>query len=181
MTRRRRRNIVTVAVVAMLMAMLGLDAYRLAQARRFNAALAGNDYVLAGGYPSDHGTFARAFRLHRNGELGKAAELYARLERVTDPGLRIGAKFNLANLYFEQSMELTRSRGPELGVPLVELAKAGYRGVLREDSRHWDAKHNLAKALAILPDLDDASSDDDIMPERSPRAPQAARAYDRLP
>ena len=125
--------------------------------------------------------FARAFDLHQKGRLRDAAELYARLEQVTDPVIRIAAKYNLANLYLEQSVELWASQGAELGIPLVELAKAGYRRVLRENSRHWDAKHNLAKALALLPDLDDVVSDDDIMPERSPRAPQAARAYDRLP
>jgi hypothetical protein len=33
----------------------------------------------------------------------------------------------------------------------------------------------------MLPDLASVEFDDDVMPERSPRAPQAARAYDRLP
>lgn len=162
-------------------ALIGIDAFNLLQGNRFNAALARNDYLQAGMSASGYGMFARAFALHQEGNLREAADIYARLEHSADPRLRIAAKFNLANLYFEQSVELTASQGAELGIPLLELAKASYRQVLRDDSRHWDAKHNLAQALALLPDLDDVSSDDDIMPERSPRAPQAARAYDRLP
>ena len=180
-TRRKRRSIVTAAVIIALGVAIGSDALHLARAKRFNAAIAEHDYPQAGSDASRHGMFARAFDMHQKGQLQEAAELYARLEQATDPALSSAAKFNLANLYLEQSVELTASQGPELGIPLVELAKAGYRRVLREDSRHWDAKHNLAKALALLPDLDDLSFDDDIMPERSPRAPQAARAYDRLP
>jgi len=181
MTRRIRRSVVTIIVAAALGAAIGMDAYRLAQAKRFNAALTDGEYDQAGMDSSEHGMFARAFDLHQRGQLREAAELYARLEQAADPALRIEAKFNLANLYLEQSVALTASQGPELGIPLLELGKAGYRRVLRENSRHWDAKHNLAKALALLPDLDDVTSDDDVMPERSPRAPQAARAYDRLP
>lgn len=181
MTPRSRRNIAAVTVVVILCAAIGIEALKLVRTGRYNAAIAANDYVTAGKDPSEHGMFARAFELHRNGDLQEATQLYARLERAEDPTIRIRAMFNLANLYLEHSVELTASQGPELGIPLIELAKEGYRRVLREDSHHWDAKYNLAKALAILPDLDDISSDDDIMPERSPRAPQAARAYDRLP
>ena len=103
MTTRKRRSIVTVVVVTILGAAIGIDAYHLAQAKRRNAALARNDYLEAGKYPSGHGMLARAFDLHQKGHLREAAVLYARLERVADPTLRIGAKFNLANLYLEQS------------------------------------------------------------------------------
>lgn len=181
MTIRKRRTIVSMVISAALVAGIAFESHRLIQAKRFNAALAGAHFTKAGTYATDHGAFARAFTEHGEGRLQEAAEIYARLEHASDPAVRTAAKFNLANLYLEQSVVLSATQGPEMGIALIELAKASYRRLLREDSRHWDAKYNLAKALILLPDLDEVDSDDDIMPERSPRAPQATRAYDRLP
>ncbi len=181
MTTRMRRTIVSTVISAILVAGIAFETYRLIQAKQFNAAIARTDFTNAGTYATDHGAFALAFAEHGEGRLQDAAEIYAGLEHASDPAVRTAAKFNLANLYLEQSVVLSATQGPEMGIALIELAKTSYRRLLREDSRHWDAKYNLAKALILLPDLDEVHSDDDIMPERSPRAPQATRAYDRLP
>ena len=181
MTIRKRRTIVSMVISAALVTGIAFESHRLVQAKRFNSALERADFTKAGTYATEHGGFARGFFAHAEGRLHDAAEIYAQLEHARDPAVTTAAKFNLANLYLEQSVVLSATQGPEMGIALIELAKASYRRLLREDSRHWDAKYNLAKALILLPDLDEVDSDDDIMPERSPRAPQAMRAYDRLP
>ena len=43
----------------------------------------------------------------------------------------------------------------DLASPLIELAKVSYRRLLVLDSRHWDGKYNLERALQLLPDARD--------------------------
>jgi len=53
--------------------------------------------------------------------------------------------------------------------------------VLRRNSRDWDAKYNLERALSLLPDPPETKPEEDIMPERSPRATTAMPARGELP
>jgi mxaK protein len=45
---------------------------------------------------------------------------------------------------------------PGLAIPLLELAKEGYREVLRHDPGQWDARYNLERAQRLLPDPDES-------------------------
>ena len=62
-----------------------------------------------------------------------------------------------------------------------ELAKENYRELLRTDSNDWHAKYNLEHALHLLPESSEQEIDEDIMPERSPRALTAAPSRGELP
>jgi len=96
--------------------------------------------------------FAAAFALAKKGDVQAALNLYRELESGNDAQIRADAKFNSANLYFEQSLALRVSADPSRALTLVELAKQSYRELLRDHSDDWDARYNLERALRVAPD-----------------------------
>ena len=51
-----------------------------------------------------------------------------------------------------QAMAVQNSPNPGQAVTLIELAKQGYRELLRNDPEHWDARYNLERAQRLLPE-----------------------------
>ena len=101
----------------------------------------------------DHGRFALAYATRQDGQLQDARVLYSQLEKTTEPQLRVAVLYNAANTYLEQAAAIDREADPDRALPLIELAKSGYRAVLMRDHQHWGARHNLARALQWSPDL----------------------------
>lgn len=158
-----------------------VDARYLFDAKSFNQALATRDFARAGQNPSAYGVFADAFRLQRGEQFEEAIDAYERVEQSGEQALLGAVKYNLGNLYLNRAHTVSQSEDADLSVALIELAKESYREALRLNSDDWPAKHNLARALEVLPEAEPLVDDAERMPERSPRAPQAARAYERLP
>jgi mxaK protein len=97
--------------------------------------------------------FVKAQELAAADDLEGALALYRTL--FSDPLLGVGARYNQANLLMRQG--LRNREGAEVGqaIALVELAKQGYRAVLRIEPLHWDARYNLERALRLQPDPDE--------------------------
>jgi len=175
-----RRLFLPVAILALaLSAGIAYELSRLKSARQFNAALQRGAFLEAS-QRSAQGRFAKAYGLQQQGKFEEAIHAYAGVA-ADDAGLAAAVRFNLANLYLRKALALQGDESRDLVIPLIELAKENYRQLLRRDSRHWDAKYNLEFALALLPDLEEQDSEDDIMPERSPRANTATPARRELP
>jgi mxaK protein len=121
--------------------------------RAYNAALAAGDYAAAATHAGDHGRFAAAFAEHAAGRYQQARLGYSRLERSPDPALRAATHYNIGNTYLEQAAGIDREAQADRAVPLIELAKASYREVLRLDNGRWDARYNLDRALQLSPDV----------------------------
>jgi hypothetical protein len=51
---------------------------------------------------------------------------------------------------------LQQGAQPGQALALIELAKEGYREVLRQESDDWAARYNLERAQRLVPDPDDA-------------------------
>jgi mxaK protein len=175
------RRLFLPAAILMLALSAGIfyESYRLASAQRFNTALEHGAFLEVS-RNSDHGRFAVAYGLQQQGKFEDAMRAYREVA-PDDAGLAAAVRFNLANLYLRRALELTGGESEDLVVPLIELAKENYRELLRHDSRNWDAKYNLELALILLPDLEEEERDDDIMPERSPRANTATPTHRALP
>jgi mxaK protein len=94
--------------------------------------------------------FARAAHLAEQGEIDAALNLYRSLH--TDRQLGAAARYNASNLLMRQAMALQNSASAGQAVPLIELAKQGYRELLRHDPDHWDARYNLERAQRLLPE-----------------------------
>ena len=166
-----------------VLAILAVDLYRLLDERRVNAMLARGDIALVAQRDTVRGRLADAWRLHASGPLTEAIAAYGAVapESEPDPELRTVQHFNLANLYLERAAELERSDQLQPAMSLVELAKQHYREILARDPHHWDSRHNLSRALEMLPDIAAVDYENERNPERSPQAPRAARTYEGLP
>ena len=168
------------ALVAVLAA-LAVDLYALLAERRVNAMLARGEIARVAERDTVRGRFARAFRLHADGQLQAAIDAYGAIASESAPELGTARYFNLANLYLERAVELERVDEPQGAMSLVELAKQNYREILARDPHHWDSRYNLTRALEMLPDIAAVDYENERNPERSPQAPRAARSYEGLP
>jgi mxaK protein len=75
-----------------------------------------------------------------------------------DPAFGVAARYNSANLLMRQGLVLmAQERSAGQAVAFVELAKQGYREVLRAEPGHWDARYNLERAQRLQPDPEDAT------------------------
>jgi mxaK protein len=100
--------------------------------------------------------FARARELAATDDFEGALALYRTLFK--DPALGTAARYNNANLLMRQAERLRESEGVGQAVPLIELAKQGYRDVLRAEPGHWDARYNHERAQRLQPDPEDETA-----------------------
>lgn len=101
--------------------------------------------------------FAQAHELAARGDAEAALTRYRGLHG--DPRLGMAARYNASNLLMRQALALSAqgaaTEGAGQAVALAELAKQGYREVLRADPGHWRARYNLERAQRLQPDADD--------------------------
>lgn len=121
--------------------------------------------------------FAHATELARRGEHEAAIDAYRVLQ--DDSALGRAARYNAANQLLLQALVLRGSALPGQALPLIELAKASYREVLRQDPEHWEARYNLERAQRLQPDPDDAGPDAGGPPENAERAATTMRGVSR--
>ena len=164
-----------------VLAVLAVDLYGLLDQVRVNTMLDRGELAPVAERDTARGRLAHACRLHAGGRLEEALAAYGAVAPDAEPELRTVQRFNLANLYLERAVALERENEIQPAMPLVELAKQNYREILARDPHHWDARYNLSRALEMLPDVAAVDFEDEVNPERSPQAPQAARSYEGLP
>lgn len=142
---------------------VAMQAWRLQQAARVNAAIA--RAADPAGQPGDfaEARFAHALALSRTGGYEAALAAHKALVQRERGPLRTAALYNLGNLHLRQALRHGPARATE-SLPLVELAKQGYRDALRADPGDWDARYNLERALALAPEVDLQSADDQEPP-----------------
>lgn len=129
---------------------------------RDNAVIAAG--AAAARYPTDAPLapglrFAQAHELAASGSLEPALARYRSL--TGDAGLANAARYNSANLLMRQALVLRAQSARSAAaigqaIALIELAKQGYREVLRSDPQHWDARYNLERAQRLQPDPEDS-------------------------
>ena len=148
---------------------------------RFNHALQQQEWEKARQYHESYGLFAEAYGLQQSGEFNEAIKRYGMLESNENNDLRQAAQYNLANTYLHWALSVDLETDNDIALPLVELAKQTYRGLLKENPQHWDAKYNLERALQLFPDIQEAAIQEWQAPENSPRSLATFRADRDLP
>ena len=135
-----------------------LEAVRLQQAARINRAIA--QAADPAGRPGEfpEARFAHALALARSGRYEAALAAHKALVQAERGPLRTAALYNLGNLHLRQALRNGPARATE-ALPLVELAKQGYRDALRADPGDWDARYNLERALLLAPEVDALAGD----------------------
>lgn len=113
--------------------------------------------------------FAQASELAAADKMEPALARYRAL--YGHPALSGAARYNSANLLMREALTLRDTDAPGQALPLIELAKQGYRQVLRADPGQWDARYNYERAQRAQPDPDEIDppiGEPRSQPERSP-------------
>lgn len=168
LTRRRMTRLawLLLAGTALLAA---VDALGMLRVERLNALIA------AGTVPPDAADaapelrFALAYAQAASGASEAALSRYATLQG--DSALGQAARYNSANLLLREGTALRAGAQSGQSLALIELAKEGYREVLRHDPDDWAARYNLERAQRLVPDPD---PDDDTPPDVKRNAERAA-------
>jgi mxaK protein len=175
---RLKRSLWLLATV--LAVTIGVEGLHIARLVRYDGAVRANDLAVAAKLDAPEGAFAAALAMQRKGDTDDALRAYGTIG-TRDTALHTSVQYNLANLYLRRALELGEGAGGDVVGPLVELAKQGYRDVLRTQPHAWDAKYNLELALSVQPDIEAAEAGAEAMPEHSRRAVATQRKYERLP
>ena len=150
------------------------DGTQLLRLQRWNAAIdtgaTGDDT----GAPAEV-RFAHAYAQAASGAADAALNRYGALQ--DDSQLGQAARYNAANLLMREAIELRRSAHPGQALAFVELAKEGYREVLRHDPGRWDARYNLERAQRLVPDPDEAEPAPSDIQRNAERAATTMRGY----
>ena len=168
----RRLTRVVLVLLALLAVAAAIDAAHLWRQQRWNDIIVSGPLPAAGQEVPAQVKFAQAHALAAEGGDGAddegALRLYRSLEG--DSPLGLAARYNSANLLMRQAVVVQAGAEPGKAIALIELAKEGYRNVLRVDPRHWDARYNLERAQRLLPDPDET----DVAPAGTQRDAERA-------
>ena len=116
--------------------------------------------------------FGEALSLARAGDDEAALARYRSL--YDDAQLGLPARYNAANLLLRQGMALREGPSPGQALPLIELAKEGYRQVLRQAPDTAAARYNLERAQRLVPEVDEEDLQG-AAPENAERAATTMR------
>ncbi|MCK0208504.1 hypothetical protein MWN33_10720 [Starkeya koreensis] len=171
----RTERLVILAAAAILAASLvvaGWFGTRLLVARHDNALIAslaaGHDLATGADDPPAL-TFARLHFLSTRDRLDEAQPLANRLAAGPDRRIAVAALYDMANARLRLALDHLGSNRIDPAVPLVRLAKEGYRRALVLDPGFWDAKYNLDIAMRLVRDFPQLDIEGEEMP------PEAAK------
>lgn len=179
----RKESLTAVAVFALLTsgAIAVWQVRLLHGAEQYNDALRRGALLEAADHDSDRGRLARALAYQTGDKPQDALKLYSDLRNADDRRIRLLAQFNTANIYVRWATDADETEQPGLTMPLLELAKQGYREILYTEPDFWPARYNLERTLQLLPDGEVSDPAAQGMPEHSPRALGSMDAHRELP
>ncbi len=170
----RRRTLVRLAWVALvaLGALAALDGWRFVRAARINAQIASGALPPESDDAPAQIRFAQAYAQAASGATDAALTRYGALQALQDDrSLGQAARYNAANLLLRQGLALREHAQSGQALALIELAKEGYREVLRSDAGDWAARYNLERAQRLVPD---PAEEDEAAPDVRRNAERAA-------
>lgn len=177
LTAPKRRTLLRLAWAALAGVALAaaLDGWRLRRDEALNAQ------ITSGALPAESPEaplelrFAQAAALAASGAGEAALNRYGALQADTPLGQ--AARFNGANLLMRQAIVMRAGAQPGQALALIELAKEGYREVLRHDSSDWAARYNLERAQRLVPDPEEVDEEPPEARRSAERAATTMRGY----
>ena len=141
--------------------------------RRANAAIAaletGHDIPVAEDARPEL-VFARLAFLTRRDRFDEAQPLMNRIAAAGDDRVAAAAYYDLSNARLRAAIGHLETNDIDPAVPLVRLAKEGYRRALVLDPGFWDAKYNLDIAMRLVRDFPEIeTSGEELPPEAAKR------------
>lgn len=161
-----------IGLVASLAATVWFTA-RLLVDRSINADIAGltsgHDIPVADNAPPEL-LFARLAFLTSRDRFDEAQPLMNRIAAAGEGRVAASAYYDLANARLRAAIGHLETNDIDPAVPLVRLAKEGFRRALAIDPGFWDAKFNLDIAMRLVRDFPEfETSGEDIPPEAAKR------------
>lgn len=129
---------------------------------------AGRDLAV-GEYHATETQFARSYFLLARDRLEEAQTLVGRVAGGGKPRLLAALHYDLANARLRTAFSLLEGDRVDPAIPLIRLAKEGYRKALTIDPGFWDAKHNLDVAMRLIrdfPQIQQVSEDETVAPRK---------------
>lgn len=173
----RRRTRAVLVLLVLLAVAAAIDAAHLWRQVRWNEVIVSGAALAQGQEVPVQVTFAQAHALAESGGARDedALRLYRSLEG--DSPLGQAARYNSANLLMRQAALVQSGTEPGKAIALIELAKEGYRNVLRSDPQHWDARYNLERAQRLLADPEELDAAPPDIQRNAERAATTMRGY----
>ena len=112
---------------------------------------------------------ARAHFLMVRDRLDEAQPFVDRLARVDQTELAVAALYDLANARLARAISHLEQTQIDPAIPLVRLAKAGYRAALVRDPGFWDAKYNLDIAMRLIRDFPQIEQEEQDDAQETPK------------
>ncbi len=110
--------------------------------------------------------FVHAWRAARLGRHQDALALYT--AAAADPRIATAALYNSGNVHLREALALAERNALAQTPAPIELAKRQFREALRSDPTYWPAKYNLERALRLSPEVeDDAAMPAPLQSERA--------------
>lgn len=171
-----RRRLAVPLILLVLGASLAAALYfavRLGLDRRDNALIAsitaGHDLATD---PADPAAllFARLHFLATRDRLDEAQPLVQQIAAAGDRTVAVAALYDMANARLRAAIAHLEANRIDPAIPLVRLAKEGYRRALTLDPGFWDAKYNLDIAMRLVRDFPQLDTEgEEIPPEAAKR------------
>ena len=154
--KRKMRFAIYVALASLLAA--AVEGYQLHRIRVLNRMISdGSAVTLSADLPYEV-LFAKGYYLDHAGKHQDALSLYQQVINEGDARLSTAAKYNSANINLREALSKSGAQAKGEALPLIELAKQGYREVLRVDNGDWNARYNLERALRLAPEMEEKAT-----------------------
>ena len=172
-----RRLVVRLAAAALLAvaAAAAFDGLQLQRVQALNTQIAAGTLPAVTPQEPPELRFARAHALARGGQADEAIKQYGLLQ--DDPLVGAAARYNGAGLLLRQAQALHDAQRKGQALALVELAKEGYRDLLRRHPDDWPSRYNLERAQRLVPEPEDVEDDPSAPRKGAERAATTMRGY----
>jgi mxaK protein len=160
------------AVLVVALAILAVSTWQLIAKQRANAAIdklrGGFEIEVDAAEASPEVLEARAAFLLKRNRIDEAQPFLDQALLRADAPIQMRMLFNMANARMRAAVVAIGKGDYDKAIPLVTLAKSGYRSALRLDAAFWDAKYNLDIAMRLVRDLPQAVGEDGEKPLQTP-------------
>lgn len=111
---------------------------------------------------------ARAHFLIRRGRLDEAQALVPAVRASGDRWILATLHYDLANARLRMALALLDEMKIDPAVPLINLAKEGYRAAISLEPDLWDARYNLDVAMRLVRDFPEIEQSSEEPPLETP-------------
>ncbi|MBB2974070.1 hypothetical protein [Mesorhizobium sp. RMAD-H1] len=135
---------------------------------RIIAGLAAGRDIAVGDGARPEILLARGQFLMRRGRVDEAQALVPAVRASGNQRVLAALQYDLANARLRKALTLLEEMKIDQAVPLINLAKDGYRAALSVRPDFWDARYNLDVAMRLVRDFPETEQSSEEPPQETP-------------